>query len=228
MIELPEGIEHSPTISRMKVNIDGDFIFDGYAALGVTVHNANEEEKLRKWSYENKIAKFKDWNGLEIKFHVPALHSCSFCEEKNRQYIRHGKKKWQKEMQRNVKMQNRQNVSTEQQNIHLKTQERNPDNTQEQEMVDQDSFGNLTIDEEEIQETFVEEICSGSTESPEMCNKETEGRKTTEQIDSLSSQISIEKQSNDIMKSNSPKKPNLSNVEPLKGVVLKQYRTVNK
>ena len=127
-----------------------------------------------------------------------------------------------------VKMQNRQNVSTEQQKIHLKTQERNTDNTQEQETVDQDSFGNLTIDEEEIQEMFVEEICSGSTESPEMRTKATEGTKTTEQSDSLSNQISIEKQSNDIMKSNSPKRLNLSNVEPLKGVVLKQYRTINK
>ena len=82
LIELPEGIEHNPTINRMKVNIDGDFIFDGYATLSVTVHNANEEEKLRKRSYESKIADFKDWNGLEIKFHVPALHNCSFCEEK--------------------------------------------------------------------------------------------------------------------------------------------------
>ena len=85
----------------MKVNIDEDFIFDGYATLSVTVHNANEEEKLRKWPYENKIAEFKDWNGLEIKFHVPALHSCSFCEEKSRQYIGHHKDwcfLWQKEM----------------------------------------------------------------------------------------------------------------------------------
>ena len=61
-----------------------------------------------------------------------------------------------------VERQNRENVSTEQKNTHLKTQETNPDNAQEQEMLDQDSFGNLTIDEEEIQETFVEEICSGS------------------------------------------------------------------
>ena len=125
-------------------------------------------------------------------------------------------------------MQNRQNVSTEQQNIHLKTQETNTDSTQEQEMLDQDSFGNLTIDEEEIQETFVEEICSGSTESPEMCTKATKSTKATEQFDSSSNQISIEKQSNDIMKSNSPKRLLSSNVEPLKGVVLKQYRTVNK
>ena len=57
LIELPEGIEHNPTINRLKVNIDGDFIFDGYANLSVTVF---EEEKLRKWSYENKIAEFKD------------------------------------------------------------------------------------------------------------------------------------------------------------------------
>ena len=230
LIELPEGIEHNPTINRMKVNIDGDFIFDGYATLSVTVHNANEEEKLRKWSYENKIAEFKDWNGLEIKFHVPALHSCSFCEEKSRQYIGHHKDwcfLWQKEMHK-VKMRNRQTVSTEQQNSHLKTQETNPDITQQQEMFDQDSFGNLTIDEEEIQETFVEEICSGSTESTEMCTKATESTKTTEQTDSLSNQISNEKQSNDITKSNSPKRLISSNVEPLKGVVLKQYRTVNK
>ena len=123
-------------------------------------------------------------------------------------------------------MQNRQNVSTEQQNIHLKTQETNPDNTQEQEMFDQDSFGNLTIDEE-IQETFVEEICSGSTGSTAMCTKATESTKTTEQNDSLSNQISFEKQSNEILKSDSPKRLNSSNVEPLKGVVLK-YRTVNK
>ena len=230
LIELPEGIEHNPTINRMKVNIDGDFIFDGYATLSVTVHNANEEEKLRKWSYESKIADFKDWNGLEIKFHVPALHSCRFCEEKNRQYIGHHKDwcfLWQKGMHK-VERQNRQNVNTEQKNTHLKTQETNPDNAQEQEMLDQDSFGNLTIDEEEIQETFVEEICSGSTESPEMCTKATESTKTTEQIESLSHQISTEKQSNSIMKSNSPNRLNSSNVEPLKGVVLKQYRTVNK
>ena len=174
----------------MKVKIDGDFIFDEYATLGVTVHNANEEEKLRKWSYENKIAEFKDWNGLEIKFRVPALHSSSFCEEKSRQYIGHHKDwcfLWQKEMHK-VKMQNRQKLSTEQQNIHLKTQERNRDNTQEQEMVDEDSFGNLTIDEEEIQKTFLEEIIIGSTESPEVCTKATEGTKITEQIDSLSNQ----------------------------------------
>ena len=126
-----------------------------------------------------------------------------------------------------VERQNRQNVSTEQKNTHLKTQETNPDNAQEQEMLDQDSFGNLTIDEEEIQETFVEEICSGSTESTEMCTKATESTKTTEQIESLSNQISTEKQSNNIMKSNSPNRLNSSNVEPLKGVVLKQYRTVN-
>ena len=95
-------------------------------------------------------------------------------------------------------------------------------------MLDQDSFGNLTIDEEEIQETFVEETCSGSTENPEMCTKATESTKTTDQIESLSNQISTEKQRNDIMKSNSPKRLISSNVEPLQGVVLKQYRTVNK
>ena len=82
LIELPEGIEHNPTLNRMKVYFDGDFIFDGYATLGATVHNANEEEKLRKWSYESKIVEFKDWNGLEIKFHAPTLHSCSFAKKK--------------------------------------------------------------------------------------------------------------------------------------------------
>ena len=90
-----------------------------------------------------------------------------------------------------VKTQNRQNVSNEQQNIHLKTQETNPDNTQEQEMFNQDSFGNLTIDEEEIQETFVEEICSGSRESTEMCTTATESTKTIEQIDTLSTKFQM-------------------------------------
>ena len=127
-----------------------------------------------------------------------------------------------------VERQNCLNVSTEQKNTHLKTQETNPDNAQEQEMLEQESFDNLTRDEEEIQETFVEEICSGSTESPEMCTKATESTKTTEQIESLSNQISIEKQSNDIKKSNSPKRLNSPIVETLKGVILKQYRTVNK
>ena len=66
----------------MKVNIDGDFIFDGYATLNVTIHDANEEQKVRNWSYENKIAEFKNWKDLEIKFHVPALYSCNFCMKK--------------------------------------------------------------------------------------------------------------------------------------------------
>ena len=44
----------------MKVNIDGDFIFDGYETLNVTIHNANEEQKVRNRSYENKIAECKN------------------------------------------------------------------------------------------------------------------------------------------------------------------------
>ena len=37
LIELQEGIEHSPRIDELKINTGGDFIFNGYAALIVTV-----------------------------------------------------------------------------------------------------------------------------------------------------------------------------------------------
>ena len=91
-------------------------------------------------------------------------------------------------------------------------------------MFDQESFGNLTTNEEEVQETFIEENRSGSTESTEMSSEASESTETTEQTDTLSNQISIEKQSNDIIKSNCPKRLNSSNIEPLKGAVVKQYR----
>ena len=54
-----------------------------------------------------------------------------------------------KEMHK-VKLKSRQNVSSEQRNIHLETQKTNPGSTQEQEMFNQDSFGNLTINKEEF------------------------------------------------------------------------------
>ena len=61
-----------------------------------------------------------------------------------------------------------------------------------------------------------------------MSSEATESTETTEQTDTLSNQISIEKQSNDIIKSNCPKRLNSSNIEHLKGAVLKQYRKETK
>ena len=71
LIDLPEGTEHSPANVRMKDNIGGDLIFNGYATLIVTVKNAIEEEELRTWSYENRVGEFKEWNSLEINSMLP-------------------------------------------------------------------------------------------------------------------------------------------------------------
>ena len=60
-----------------------------------------------------------------------------------------------------------------------------------------------------------------------MCSKTTESTKTTEKIDTLCNQISIEKQSNAIMKLNCLKRLNSSKVEFLKGVVLIKSTKLN-
>ena len=180
LIDLPEGIEHSPAIIRMKDNIGGDLIFNGYATLSVTVKNATEEERLKTWSYENRIAEFKEWNSLEIKFHAPSLHNCSYCEESKLQYRGHHKDwcyLWQNQLQR---IKNVQNINKETKNNRAEKQKpTNFHKVPETETISDTSSCNLTIDEEEVEETYTEEICSGTTENATVIEQETENANKT-------------------------------------------------
>ena len=167
----------------MKNNIGGDLIFNGYATLSVTVKNANEEERLRTWSNENRVAEFKEWNSSEIKLYAPSLQNCSYCEESKLQY--RGRHKdwcylWQNELQR---IRNLRNICRETKNNRAEKQKLTKlDKVPENETISESSSYNLTIDEEEVEETSTEEICSGGRENETVIEQTENANKTSTSI----------------------------------------------
>ena len=91
LLALPEGIKHNPYVNRMKVKIDDDVIYNGYAFLNVIADDEKQEELLRNWSYEKKMTNYIEWHGIQISCHIPSIHKCSFCEDNKKPNLGHHK-----------------------------------------------------------------------------------------------------------------------------------------
>ena len=88
-MQLPHGIETMTEVQREKEPTDWGEAFSGRAYVPVLIHSKEQQELLKKWSYERSFEKVAFWNEKPVYMSCPILHSCSACREEGRKHIGH-------------------------------------------------------------------------------------------------------------------------------------------
>ena len=90
LLDLPQEdiVEYSDIQHEIK-RVNAGTFYTGKASLYLTINNKYAEEKLRNWSFKAYTGGAYNWQGIEFYAHIPSIHSCDICQQRNKQNIGH-------------------------------------------------------------------------------------------------------------------------------------------